>query len=160
MSIIPTWPFVAGALLIGLAGGAYVDHSVMAGRIQTMKAQHADELAVRDAQRAADERTARNNERQMAEAIALAEQEKTNAIAATRATADSLLERVRQRAATKPTCPGGLPAPAPAGQGAAGGVVLDRSGEGTVRLAARAEVIRIALGACYQAYDAAAAPAR
>lgn len=29
MSILPTWPIAAGALVIGLAGGAWIDHRVM-----------------------------------------------------------------------------------------------------------------------------------
>ena len=33
MSILPTWPIAAGALVLGLVGGAWLDHTVMASRI-------------------------------------------------------------------------------------------------------------------------------
>lgn len=62
MSIIPTWPFVVGALVIGAAGGAYVDHAVMSGRIDRM------ELAAATAQ-AADSKLALENYKAAAEVV-------------------------------------------------------------------------------------------
>lgn len=61
MSLIPTWPFVAGALLIGAAGGAALDHTVMARRLAEIKLENAEavtaasELALADYMKAADD---------------------------------------------------------------------------------------------------------
>lgn len=153
LSITPTWPIATIVFVVGMAAGAYIDHEVMQGRIDRTAAEHAGELRQREMQRAQDEARARNNERQMAEAVALAEQEKTDAIARTRITADALIARLRNQAPRQSTCPGGVPPATSVGQGAVGGIVPDRSGEGVVRLAERAEVIRTALAACYGIYD-------
>lgn len=45
MSLIPTWPFVAGALLIGLAGGAAVDHAFMAAKVAALKLDNAEAIS-------------------------------------------------------------------------------------------------------------------
>ncbi len=37
MSLIPTWPFVVGALVIGGASGAYADHVYMSSKIDKME---------------------------------------------------------------------------------------------------------------------------
>lgn len=37
MSLIPTWPFVAGALVIGGASGAYADHVYMSGKLKDIE---------------------------------------------------------------------------------------------------------------------------
>jgi hypothetical protein len=58
MSLIPTWPFVAGALLIGAAGGAALDHTIMAGKIDRMELAAAKSEAADAAQALADYKTA------------------------------------------------------------------------------------------------------
>lgn len=45
MSLIPTWPFVVGGLLIGAAGGAALDHTIMSARIDRMKAADAESIS-------------------------------------------------------------------------------------------------------------------
>lgn len=153
MSILPTWPIAAGALVIGLAGGAWIDHNVMQGRIDKINAAHTEQLRVREVQRATDERAARERENALATRAGQIEQEKENAINAVRTDADALIARLRQQAASKPTSPGRVPSAAAACETPAGPTVPDRAGEDLVRLAARADELRTALGACYQAYD-------
>lgn len=153
MSIIPTWPIAAGALVIGLGVGAYADHKVMQGRIDKITIAHTEQLRVRDVQRAKDELAAREKERQLALAAGRIEQEKVNAINAVRSDADALIARLRKQAASKPTNPGGVPTPATTCESAAGANVSIGVGENLVGLAQRADEMRAALGACYQAYD-------
>ena len=45
MSLIPTWPFVAGGLLLGALGGAALDHTIMARRIAEMKLENAEAIS-------------------------------------------------------------------------------------------------------------------
>lgn len=156
MSIAPNWYFAAGLLLVGVFGGAYVDHSIMQGRIDKMIAVHTEELRVREVKRADDERTARNNERQMTEAVALAEQEKTDAIQLAHSSADQLLARLRNQAASKPASTGGVPQAATNCQVAAGGEFPIAVGADLVSLAERADELRAGLASCYQAYDSVA----
>lgn len=153
MSILPTWPIAAGALVLGIAGGAYVDHKVMQGRIDKIQIAHTEQLRVREVQRANDERANRDKEQAQANKMGQIEQEKQDAIATVRSDADALIARLRKQAASKPTNPGGVPTAGPACQSAVGAVVPERGGEDLVRLAQRADEVRAALGACYLAYD-------
>lgn len=153
MSILPTWPIAAGALALGIAGGAYVDHKVMQGRIDKIQIAHTEQLRVREVQRAKDEVAARESERLLAVRAGQIEQEKVNAIAAVRSDADALIARLRKQAASKSANPSGVPTAGPACQSAAGGELSDSGREDIVRLAERADQQRAALGACYQAYD-------
>lgn len=153
MNILPTWPFVAGALVIGLAGGAYVDHKVMQGRIDKIQIAHTETLRQREVQRVKDEVAARETERQLALRAGQIEQEKQNEIAAVRSDADALIARLRKQAASKPTSTGGVPTACSAGEDAPGPAVPVGTGEDLVALAQRADEVRAALGACYQAYD-------
>lgn len=45
MSLIPTWPFVVGGLLIGAAGGAALDHTIMTAKINLMKMENAEAIS-------------------------------------------------------------------------------------------------------------------
>lgn len=54
MSLIPTWPFVAGGLLLGALGGAAVDHALMSAKVSGLELKiaqiekaHSDENAQR-----------------------------------------------------------------------------------------------------------------
>lgn len=156
MSIIPTWPFVTGALVIGLIGGAYVDHKIMQGRIDKIQIAHTEQLRAREVQRAKDEVAARDTERLLALRAGQIEQEKQNEIAAVRSDADALIARLRQQAASKPTGACGVPAACATSQDAVGPAVPVGTGEDLVALAQRADEVRAALGACYQAYDSVA----
>lgn len=153
MSIIPTWPFVAGALVIGLAGGAYIDHKVMQGRIDKISISHTEELRVREVKRAEDERAARVKEQSLAARVGEIEQEKLHAIQTANADADALIARLRNQATSKPTNSSSMSRPAPSCETPIGRELLERSREATVQLAQRADGVRAALGACYQAYD-------
>ena len=46
MSLVPTWPIAVGTLVIGLAAGAWVDHSFMARKYDKLVAQHQQALAL------------------------------------------------------------------------------------------------------------------
>lgn len=153
MSILPTWPIAAGALVIGLAVGAYADHKVMQSRIDKITIAHTEELRVREVKRADDERAARTREQLLASQIGLIEQEKQNAITTASTTANALIERLRKQAASKPANPSGVPQAAPACETTAGPVVPIGTGTDLVALAERADQQRAALSACYQAYD-------
>lgn len=153
MSLIPTWPFVAGALIVGTLAGGYADHLVLESRIDKLNVAHAEELRQREVQRATDERTARNNERQMTEAVGLAEQEKTDEIARIRITAAADVARLQNRPDRKPAAAGGVPQATPACQGATGADLSKSDSEFLVGEAARADELRTALAACYRAYD-------
>lgn len=153
MSILPTWPIAAGALVIGLAGGAFIDHKIMQGRIDKITIAHTEELRVREVDRANDERAARTREQLLASQIGLIEQEKQDAITTASTSANALIERLRKQAASKPANPSGMPQAAPACETAAGPVVSEPVGVNLVALAERADQHRAALSACYQAYD-------
>lgn len=153
MKLIPTWPIAAALLALGVGAGVYVDHSVMAGRIDKMKSAHAEELRQREVKRADDERTARNNEHQMTEAVGLAEQDKQNEIARIRNSYSAQLASLQQRADRKPTNPSGLPQATPACQGSTGAELSRPDAGFLVSEAARADELRAALGACQKAYD-------
>lgn len=45
MSLIPTWPFVVGGLLLGAAGGAALDHTIMSAKIDRMKLDNAEAIS-------------------------------------------------------------------------------------------------------------------
>lgn len=160
MSILPTWPIAAACLVAGALLGAGADHLYMGGKVERITAtlvqerkDHAEQLRVREVQRATDERTARNNERQLVEVNQMIEQDKTNEIARIRDDAAATIARLQNRPDRQPARPGGAAPQAPACQGATG-AELSRSdaifldGEAT-----RADEQRAALSACYRAYD-------
>lgn len=153
MSILPTWPIAAGTLVIGLVAGAYVDHNIMAGRIDKMTAAHAETLRQREVKRAADEATARSNERQMTEAIGLIEQGKTDEIARIRNAAADTVARLQNRPDRQPARTGGVPQAATACKGATGAELSRQDATVAVGIARDADEQREALKACYAAYD-------
>ncbi len=153
MNLIPTWPIAVGALVLGMAGGAYVDHAIMAGRIDKINATHAEQERERQVVRAADELAARQKEQTWAERLGKTEQEKQDEIARVRAAGAAAIAGLQNRPDRKPAGAGGVPQAAPACQGATG-AELSRSDAGfLVGEAARADELRAALGACYSAYD-------
>jgi len=156
MSLIPTWPIAVGALVVGMATGAFADHTIMAGRIDKMKAETAEVDRQRAEIRAADERDARAKEQSWATRVGQVEQEKTNAIAQAQAAGAAALnsERMRQRADRRPAPGGGVPKTATACAGSTGAELSRPDATFLVGLAQRADEQRAALGACYGAYDA------
>lgn len=157
MSILPTWPIAAGALVVGLAIGAYADHKVMGARIDRMEAATAEQERVRQVQRAADERTSRTNEQRIVEAAGKTLQEKEdekNRIVVER---DAALASLRARPDRKPASAGTVPAAPAACQGATGADLSRQDAEFLVFEAARADGVRAALEQCYGQYEAARA---
>lgn len=49
MSLVPTWPIAVGTLVIGLAAGAWADHTVMARKYDKLVEQHTSALALANA---------------------------------------------------------------------------------------------------------------
>lgn len=45
MSLVPTWPFAVGTLVIGLAAGAWSDHVYMSGKYDKLVAKQAEAIA-------------------------------------------------------------------------------------------------------------------
>lgn len=155
MVLIPTWPIAAVCLAVGVAGGAVATRTVYVGKIDKLTAQHTEQLRVREVQRATDERTARNNERQLVEAAGLIEQEKTNEIDRIRRAAADSIARLQNRPDRQPARTGGAAPQAPACEGATGAELSSRDAIFLAGLAARADEHRAALSACYAAYDSA-----
>lgn len=153
MSILPTWPIAAGALVVGILGGAYVDHKVMQGRIDKITMEHAEELRLREVKRSEDERAARYREQLLSEKVGQIEEDKQNEITRVSTDAAALIARLRNQAASKPARPSPVSGAAPSCEVAAGPVVSERVGVDLVSLAQRADEMRAALGACYKAYD-------
>lgn len=160
MSILPTWPIAAGALVIGLAVGAGADRLWMAPKLAKITKDYTDLVAANkesarlaQLKRSEDERYAREKEQAQVKAIGKIEQEKQNAINTVRSDADALIARLRKQAASKPANPSGMPQAAPACETTAGPVVSESTGVNLVALAERADQHRAALSACYQAYD-------
>src|SRR6185503_8568699 len=154
MSLLPTWPIAVGALVLGMAGGAWIDHTVMAGRIAKAEAAHADVLRQIAQVQAQDEKESRDKEQAWAKRVGQVEQENKdeNARIADRYAAQ--LDSLRKRADRRPAHTGGVPEATDTCQGATG-AELSRSDAGFLAgLAARADQHRAALDACYRAYDA------
>ncbi len=156
MSLIPTWPFVVGGLLLGAAGGAALDHTIMSAKIARMEKATAEVDRQRAEIRAADERDARAKEQTWAERVGQVEQEKTNAIAQVQAAGAAALnsERMRQRAERRPAPSGATGQAAATCQGTTGAELSRPDAEFLIREATRADTQRESLGACYKAYDA------
>lgn len=153
MSILPTWPIAAGALVLGIAGGAYVDHKVMQGRIDKIQIAHTEQLRVREVQRAKDEVAAREAERLLAVRAGQIEQRKIDEIATINARHAAAIAGLQQRPDRKPTSSGGVPAPSTTCQGATGAELSRPDAELALRIARDADEQREALRACYAAYD-------
>ena len=156
MSLIPTWPIAAGALVVGIAVGAFADHTVMSARIDKMKAATSEVDRQRAEIRAADERAERNKEQTWAERVGKVEQEKNDAQQQARAAGAAALnsERMRQRAERRPAPSGASGQAAATCQGTTGAELSRPDAEFLIGEATRADVQRAALGACYKAYDA------
>jgi len=156
MSLIPTWPTAVGALAVGLAAGAYADHTVMAGRVAKIEATQAKAAEARSLEYARLSGAARIREQEQAAAAGRVEQEKENEIARVRAAGAAELnsERMRRRA-ERPAAPaGGVPQATPACPGATGAELYRPDALFLVGVAQRADEQRAALAACYGAYDA------
>lgn len=153
MKIIPTWPIAVGALVIGLAGGAFTVHGIMESGIQKLQADHTEELRVREVQRAKDEVAAREEERRLTLRAGQIEQEKTDEIARIRSTAAADLARLQNRPDRKPTPAGAVSAPVTACAGSTGAELSRQDGGFLSGEAARANELRAGLAACYHGYD-------
>jgi hypothetical protein len=154
MSLIPTWPFVVGGLLIGAAGGAALDHTIMAGRIDRMEKATADVERQRAEIYAADQMAARATQQAWADQIGRIEQEKQNEIDRVRAAGAAALAGLRNRPDRQPAGQGGVPQATAACAGATGAELYRSDATFLVGEAARADEQRAALAACYGAYDA------
>lgn len=154
MSLIPTWPIAVGALALGLAGGAALDHTIMSARIDRMEKATADIDRQRAEIRAGDELEARQKEQTWAARVGQVEQEKTNENARIAARYATDLDSLRKRADRRPAPSGGTAPAATSCEGATGAELSRPDAEFLVSEAARADRQRAALGACYSAYDA------
>jgi len=155
MSLIPTWPFVVGGLLLGAAGGAALDHTIMSAKIARIEKASADVERQRAEIYAADQRDNRTKEQKMAERVGQAEQEKINAQAQARAAGAASLnsERMRQRAERRISPAGGVPEAAATCAGSTGAELSRPDATFLIGIAQRADEQRAALAACYGAYD-------
>jgi len=164
MSILPTWPIAAATLVAGLVVGAGADHLWMNGKVEKRDAQivklnadHAEQLRLREVKRAKDEAKARTTEQEMAESfgrqLQVKEDEKNRIANQLGVAVASLQDRPnRQPARTGPAA-----AAAPDCKGTTGAELSRQDGEFLVGEAARANLLRAALGQCYAQYDSARA---
>jgi len=153
MSLIPTWPFVVGGLLLGAAGGAALDHTIMSAKIARIEKASADVERQRAEIYAADQLAARATERGWADRLGQVEQEKQNEINRVRAAGAAALAGVRNRPDRQPAGASGMPQAAPACTGATGAELYRSDATVLVGIAQRADEQRAALAACYGAYD-------
>jgi hypothetical protein len=161
MSILPTWPIAAGALVAGLVLGAGADHLWMNGKVSAaqkrytdLSAQVAEEKRQREVQRGNDERAARAREQEAAREAGIKLQEQIDENARIAGQRDDAVKRLQQRPDRKPAGAGGVPAPAPACAGSTGAELSRQDGEFLAREAARGDELRAALKMCYGTYDA------
>lgn len=160
MSLLPTWPIAAGALVAGLVVGAGADHLYMDAKLSREQARytklendHKEQERLSTLKRAEDERAARDKEQQMAARAGQIEQEKTNEIARIRADSAAAIARLSNRPDRKPASTGGVPSAAPACAGSTGAELSSRDSVFLAGLAARADEHRAALQACYRWAD-------
>lgn len=154
MSILPTWPIAAGALVAGLVLGAYADHAVMTGRIAKIEKTHADLERQRAEVYATDQAEARAKEQTWAARVGQVEQEKTNENARIAARYAAELDGLRKRAERRPAPTGETPSATATCAGATGAELSRPDAAFLIGEAARADRQRAALAACYGAYDA------
>lgn len=153
MSIVPTWPIAAGALVLGMAGGFWIEHTRLGAKIDQMVADSAEAERQRQLVRADDEREAREKEQRLAQRAGQIEQEKQDAISKIRSDSAAAIARLQQRPDRKPAGASGVPAPAPACAGSTGAELSSRDSVFLAGLAARADEHRAALQACYRWAD-------
>lgn len=153
MNLLPTWPIAVFGLALGLGVGVYADHKVMTGRIDKMTAAHAEELRVREVQRAKDEVAAREMERMLTVKAGQIEQEKTDEIARIRSTYSADIARLQNRPARQSASTSGMPQAATNCKGATGADLSREDAAVALGIARDADELRSALAACYKAYD-------
>jgi len=155
VSILPTWPIAVGTLVLGLAAGAWIDHTVMAGRIAKIEKGHADVMRQLAEVKATDERENRTKEQKAVERLGQLEQEKIDAKEQARVASAAALnsERMRQRAERRPAPTSGMPEATATCAGATGAELSRPDATFLIGLAQRADEQRAALAACYGAYD-------
>lgn len=163
MALVPSWPVAAACLLAGALLGAGADHLWVAPKVADRDAQiakmnldHREELRVREVKRGDDEREARAKERELTARAGQIEQEKINEVAKINARLADALGRLQSRPDRQPAAASGVPQAATACQGSTGAELSRQDGGFLNGEAARANEIRAALGACYQAYDSVA----
>lgn len=162
MSILPTWPIAAGALVIGLALGAAGAVAFKNNQIERIEAKHGKEIAGwKEAQavalakyNAADlaHRTREAAIRETADKSLQVKEDEKNRIAAR---LDSALNSLQNRPARPAASAGKVPATATACKGATGADLYRDDAALALREAARADKLRAALAQCYAQYDAA-----
>jgi len=155
MTLFPTWPITAGALVVGLVAGAYADHTVMSARIDKAKAYASEQLRQREVVRAQDERIARTREQEITESLTRTLQDKENEKDRIAVERDRAVASLQDRANRKPASPGAAAAVAADCKGSTGAELSRPDAEFLTGFAARADTVRAALSQCYAQYDAA-----
>lgn len=157
MSILPTWPIAAGALVIGMVAGAGTTAMIKNAKIDRIESAWAKEKAQVAAQRETEQVFARAAESRTNIAVTRALQEKEDEKAAIAAQRDALAASLRDRPARRVVVAGPAAAPPANCQGATGAELSRPDAEFLVGEAARADGLRAALTACYAQYDGARA---
>lgn len=164
MSLIPTWPIAAGALVVGVALGAGGAVVIKNAKIDRIEKAHGKEIAgwkevqaLATAKTHAAEVNYRQREQEIRENADRSVQEKQNEIVKIAAARDAAIVSLQSRPARPATRPGAVPAVAATCQGATGAQLFRDDGEFLIREAERADRQRADLAQCYAQYDAARA---
>lgn len=153
MSILPTWPIAAGALVVGLVAGAGLTANVKNEKIARIEKTHADEKRKMAEQREAEQQLARTIEQSGSIAVTRALQEKENEKAAIADRLADAEQRLRERPARRVVVAGPAAANAPDCKGSTGASLSAEDSVFLSREATRADALRADLAACYKQYD-------
>jgi hypothetical protein len=157
MSILPTWPIAAGALVVGIVAGAGATATIKNAKIDRIEMGIAKERQQMAAQRETEQVLARGAESRTSLAVTRALQEKENEKAAIAAQRDAAIASLRDRPPRRVVVAGGTSTPAANCQGATGAELSNSDSVFLLGEATRADNLRAALAACYAQYDGARA---
>jgi hypothetical protein len=157
MSLLPTWPIAAGALVIGIVAGAGTTALVKNAKIDRIELAWAKEKRNIAAQRETEQVFARAAEQTGSIAVTRALQEKEDEKAAIAAQRDAAVASLRNRPERRIVVAGPAAAPPANCQGSTGAELSRPDAEFLVGEATRADNLRAALVACYSQYDGAKA---
>lgn len=154
LSLVPSWAWAAAvAILLALCGVQTVRIAGLHTDIAVMAAEHEKAVAKQQADRAEDERLAREREQQMTASAAKLLQDKQDENDRITDRLGVALISLRNRPERPSAVAGSVPSSATACQGATGAELFRSDGEFLAREAARADRIRTALAECYGRFD-------
>lgn len=153
MSIIPSWPFAAGALVLGIVIGGGVTASFKNAKIDRIHAQHTAAELLRKSQQVTDLGRERGTEQEMVESLTRNLQKVTDEKSRIAVERDNLAVSLQNRPARIVTVPGATRTVTAACNGGTGAGLSREDAEFLGGEAARANTIRAELGQCQADYE-------